>query len=48
MFADYSWFQTFLERLASVTIKDVQRVANEYLKPQSRVVGTYIPLNGEA
>ena len=48
MFADYSWFQTFLERLASVRIKDVQRVANEYLKPQSRVVGTYIPLNGEA
>jgi len=47
MFADYSWFQTFLERLASVRIKDVQRVANEYLKLQSRVVGTYIPLNGE-
>jgi zinc protease len=48
MFADYSWFQTFLDRLASVRIKDVQRVANEYLKPQNRVVGIYVPRNGEA
>jgi zinc protease len=48
MFAEYGWFQTFLEKLAAVTIRDVQRVANEYLRAQSRVVGTYIPLNGEA
>ena len=44
MFANYEWFQTYLDRLASVTAKDIQRVANEYFKPQSRVVGTYIPL----
>ena len=48
MFADYNWFQTYLEKLAAVTIKDVQRVANEYFKPQSRVVGIYVPLNGKA
>ena len=48
MFADYNWFQTFLDKLAAVTVKDVQRVANEYFKPQRRVVGTYIPLNGNA
>lgn len=46
MFAKYNWFQTYLEKLAKVTAKDVQRVANEYFKPQSRVVGTYVPLDG--
>jgi zinc protease len=46
MFAEYNWFETYLEKLAAVTVKDVQRVANEYFKPQSRVVGTYIPLDG--
>jgi zinc protease len=46
MFATYDWFQTYLDKLAKVTAKDVQRVANEYFRPQSRVVGTYIPLDG--
>jgi len=44
MFANYAWFESYLEKLAAVTVKDVQRVANEYFKPQSRVVGTYVPL----
>jgi len=44
MFANYEWFETFLDKLAAVTVKDVQRVANEYFRPQRRVVGTYIPL----
>ena len=48
MFAEYEWFETYLERLSNVTAKDIRRVANEYFKPQSRVVGTYIPLNGRA
>ena len=48
MFANYEWFQTYLEKLSKVTVKDIQRVANEYFKPQSRVVGTYIPLDGRA
>ncbi len=48
MFARYEWFQTYLDKLAKVTAKDIQRVANEYFKPQSRVVGTYVPLNGKA
>jgi zinc protease len=47
MFADYAWFETYLDRLAAVTTKEVQRVANEYFKPQSRVVGTYVPLDGK-
>ena len=48
MFADYSWFESYLDRLSAVTAKDVQRVANEYFRPQSRVVGTYIPLDGKS
>ena len=44
MFANYEWFQTYLDKLAAVTVKDIQRVANEYFVPQQRVVGTYIPL----
>ncbi len=43
MFADYDWFETYLEKLAKVTPKDVQRVARKYLRPQSRVVGIYVP-----
>jgi zinc protease len=48
MFADYNWFETYLDKLSAVTAKDIQRVANEYFKPQSRVVGTYVPLDGKA
>ena len=48
MFADYNWFEMYLNKLSAVTAKDVQRVANEYFRPQSRVVGIYIPANGRA
>ena len=48
MFADYNWFEAYLDKLSAVTAKDVLRVANEYFKPQRRVVGTYIPLEGKA
>jgi zinc protease len=48
MFADYDWFLTYLERLAKVTPREVQRVAREYLRPQNRVVGTYLPSGDEA
>lgn len=47
MFSEYSWFETYLDRLSAVTVKDVQRVANAYFQPQRRVVGTYIPLDGK-
>ena len=43
MFAKYNWFLTYLDHLAAVTPADVQRVAREYYRPQSRIVGTYIP-----
>lgn len=43
MFADYSWYTKYLNKLAKVTPQDVQRVAQKYFQPHSRVVGTYIP-----
>jgi zinc protease len=46
MFADYHWFETYLDKLSAVTVRDVQRVANEYFKTRSRVVGTYVPTGG--
>ena len=48
MFAEYGWFETYLEKLSTVTAKDIQRVANEYFKVQNRVVGTYVPMDGKA
>ena len=47
MFANFNWFETYLDKLSAVTVKDVQRVANEYFRPKRRVVGTYIPLDGK-
>jgi zinc protease len=49
MFASYSWFTTYLERIAAVTPHDVQRAAQTYLIPQRRVLGIYQPahINGE-
>ena len=46
MFAEYGWFTNYLKKLSAVTAKDIQRVANEYLNTKSRVVGTYIPMDG--
>ncbi len=43
MFATYVWFESYLANMARVTAKDVRRVARQYLRPQSRVVGTYVP-----
>ncbi len=49
MFATYDWFLDYLEKLAAITPADVQRVAQQILQPQNRIIGTYIPTgNGEA
>lgn len=48
MFADYNWFLTYLDNLAFVTPAEVQRVAQQYLQPKLRVVGTYVPTGREA
>lgn len=46
MIADYSWFTSYLERLDQVTPDDVQRIAQQYLRPQQRTLGIYLPTGG--
>jgi hypothetical protein len=41
--ADVNWFESFMDRLAQVTVADVQRVAQERFKPSLRNVGWYLP-----
>jgi zinc protease len=43
MFAEYVWFETYLDRLVEVTPEDVLEVARKYLSPSNRVVGIYLP-----
>lgn len=40
-FADYSWFRSYVERLAAVSKADILRVAQKYLAPDKRIVGIY-------
>lgn len=46
MFAEYNWFETYLDKLSAVSVRDVQRVAIEYFQPRRRVVGIYVPASG--
>ncbi len=46
MFADYSWFTSYLARLAAVTPAEVQRAAQTYLRTKNRIVGIYLPVDG--
>jgi len=43
IFADYTWFENYIASLSAVTIEDVQRVAQKYLKQSNRTVGWYVP-----
>jgi zinc protease len=43
MFADYAWFETYLDRLAQVTVEQVEAAARTYLRPSNRIVGIYRP-----
>jgi zinc protease len=43
MFADYDWFENYVNHLARVTPEDVLRIARDYLNPANRVVGFYLP-----
>ena len=47
MFASYEWFAKYLDNLAKVTPQDVQRVAQQYFRPASRVIGVYLPKGSE-
>lgn len=46
MFAQYGWFEHYVEHLSAVTPEEVLRVAQTWLRPDHRVEGIYIPENG--
>jgi zinc protease len=46
--ADTDWFESFLDQLAMVTVKDVHRAAQTYLTRRNRTVGHYVPEEGKA
>ncbi len=46
MFADYAWFETFLDRISRISPEDVLKVAHKYMRPSNRVVGIYRPSEG--
>lgn len=43
IFADYTWFENYLERLSGVSREDVLRVARTYLRRSNATVGWYVP-----
>lgn len=42
-FASHTWFETYVASLEQVTLADVHEAAARYLRPQSRVVGWFVP-----
>jgi zinc protease len=44
---DYTWFETFLDKLMAVTLEDVKRVAADVLDPNKRTVGWFVPQQQE-
>jgi zinc protease len=47
IFATYDWFTHYMDELEKVTPEAVQRIAQTYLNPAHRVVGTYLPTGGD-
>ncbi len=43
LFDSYKWFDTYLDKLSSVTVAEVQRVAQQYLARTNRTVGIFVP-----
>ena len=43
---DYTWYETALERVGAVTLADIERVRDRYLRSDQRTIGRYVPQNG--
>ena len=48
IFADYTWFENYIENLSAVTTEDIKRVAQKYLQRSNRTVGWYVPASDTA
>jgi zinc protease len=42
IFADYTWYLHYLDKLDAVTAEQVLEAAQQYLRPQNRTVGQYV------
>jgi zinc protease len=47
IFADYTWYLHYLDKLDAVTADDVLEAAQQYLRPQNRTVGHYVSQNNK-
>jgi zinc protease len=45
---DYTWFDKYVEKLAAVTVADVQAAAQKYLQPRTRTTGWLVPVNNSS
>ena len=43
MFADHTWFDTFISNLEKITKDRILSAARKYLDPNHRIIGTYYP-----
>ncbi|MCK5794912.1 MAG: hypothetical protein KAH12_09395 [Anaerolineales bacterium] len=47
MFADHTWFDTYIENLEKVTKDRILLTAQKYLDPKHRIIGIYRPSQKE-
>jgi len=47
MFADHTWFDTYISRIENITPAMVQYAAQHYLDPSHRIIGIYRPAKKE-
>jgi zinc protease len=43
MFADHTWFDSYISNLEAVSREAIRTAAREYLDPSRRVIGAFIP-----
>ena len=45
LFADHTWFETYIDKIEAVTPRRIQATAEKYLDKNHRVIGVYRPRN---
>lgn len=40
---DYRWFEQFIHQIEAITLDDIERVRAQYLNPDNRTIGRYLP-----
>jgi len=47
-FSSYSWYESYLDRLAAVTLDEVHEAARRYLRRSQRTVGWFVPVRADS